>query len=111
MNYLQKQAAEKQAAFDAGLSIGRQQTVDFLQIALRTKHGMGEKRIWDLLQTIKGLYDEFWPAFDVKHPECDYYRERMDRALSEGCGKEHPLIPFHERYEYLKQVRYGGKKR
>ncbi len=110
MTLVQRMAAEKQAAFDIGLQIGRQQTIDFMQIALRTKHGIGEKRMWEMLQTIKSLYDEFWPAFDVKHTECDYYQERLDRALGESCGKEHPLVPFNERYEYMKQVRYGGKR-
>lgn len=60
---------------------------------------------------ISALYDEFCPAFVIKHPECDYYRELMDRALARNCGKEHPLIPFSERYENLKNVNYGGKKR
>lgn len=110
MTLVQRMAAEKQAAFDIGLSVGRQQTIDFVQIALRMKHGMGEKRLWELLQEIKSLYDEFWPAFDVRHPECDFYRERLDRALKEGCGKEHPLVPFRERYEHMKQVNYRGKK-
>lgn len=111
MNYAQRQAAERREAFEIGLCIGKQQIIDYLQIALRTKHGMGEKRLWELLQDIKALYDEFFPAFDVRHPECDYYRERLDRALNESCGKEHPLVPFNKRYEYMKQVQYGRRTR
>lgn len=108
MTLVERMAAEKQAAFDVGLSVGRQQTVDFIQLALQ-KRGYGEKRIWEILMDMKALYDEFWPAFDVKNPECDYYREQLDRALSQNCGKEHPLVPFKERYEYLKEVKYGRK--
>lgn len=111
MTLIEKMNAEKQLAFDIGLRIGRQQSIDLMQLALQSKQGFGEKRMWEVLQEMATLYDEFHPAFDVKHPECDYYREMLDRALAQNCGKEHPLIPFHERYEDLKQVRYGGKKK
>lgn len=111
MNYAQKMQIERQTVFDIGMSVGRQQTIDMLQIALRKEHGWGEKRIYELLMEMKRLIDYFWPAFDVKDPECDYYRELLDRAISENCGKEHPLIPFDDRYEYLKKVNYGGKKK
>ena len=111
MNLVERMALEKQTAFDVGLRIGRQQCIDLMQIALQVKHGFAEKRLWDLLDEMRKLFEEFHPAFDVKHPECDWYRDRLDRALSQSCGKEHPLIPFAERYEDLKQVRYGGKKR
>jgi len=110
MNLLQRHEAEKQAAFDVGQCVGRQQVIDMVQLALQ-KRGYGEKRLWEILMDMKALYDEFWPAFDVKHPECDCYRERLDRCLSQNCGKEHPLVPFKERYEYLKQVNYGGRRR
>ena len=111
MTLVERMAAEKQAAFDIGLRIGRQQSIDFMQLALQNKQGFGEKRMWELLMEMKDLYDEFWPAFDVKHPECDVFREHLDRALAQNCGKEHPLIPFAERYEDLKQVSYGRKKK
>lgn len=110
MNLMERHAAEVQAAFEIGLRVGRQQTIDFLQLALQQKHGMGEKRIWEILMEIKNLYNQFHPAYDIKHPECDYFRELLDRALSQNCGKEHPLIPFAERYEDLKQVSYRGKR-
>ena len=111
MTLVERMAAEKQAAFDIGLRIGRQQSIDLVQLALQSKHGFAEKRMWELLTEMTRMFDEFKPAFDVKHPECDYYREMLDRALAQSCGKEHPLIPFHERYEDLKQVTYGRKKR
>ena len=111
MTFAQQIALEKQVAFDIGMKVGRQQTIDMLQIALRKEHGWGEKRLYDLLMNMKELVEYFWPAFDVKDDECDYYRELLDRALAENCGKEHPLIPFDERYEYLKKVNYRGKKR
>ena len=111
MTFAQQIALEKQTAFDIGMKVGRQQTIDMLQIALRKEHGWGEKRLYDLLMNMKELVEYFWPAFDVKDDECDYYRELLDRAIAENCGKEHPLIPFDERYEYLKKVNYRGKKR
>ena len=111
MTLVERMAAEKQAAFDIGLRIGRQQSIDFMQLALQITQGFGEKRMAEVLDKMSKLYDEFWPAFDVRHEECDVCREHLDRALAQNCGKEHPLIPFAERYEDLKQVRYGGKKR
>jgi hypothetical protein len=109
MTFSERIIAEKQDAFEIGLRIGRQQMIDFLQLALQKK-GFGEKRIWELLMEVQALNDEFRPAFDVKHPECDPCRDRLDRAIAQNCGKEHPLIPFAERYEDLKQVVYGRKK-
>lgn len=111
MTFLERIEQEKQAAFEAAQRISRQKMTDFLQIALHNRYGFGEQRIWEVLMDIVALFEEFQPAFDVRHPECDWYRERLDRLLSQNCGKEHPLIPFAERYEDLKQVRYGGKKR
>ena len=110
MNYLQKIHAEKENAFDIGLRIGRQQVIDFLQLALQ-KHGFGEKRMLEVMMDIQALHEEFKPAFNVKYDECDYYRDRLDRALAQSCGEAHPLIPFAERYEDLKQVNYGRRKR
>ena len=111
MTFAQQIALEKQTAFDVGMSVGRQQTIDMLQIALNREHGFGEKRLHELLMSMKELVDYFFTAFDVKDDECDWYREQLDQALSVSCGKEHPLIPFDERYEYLKKVNYRGKKR
>lgn len=109
MTFAERIIAEKQDAFEIGLRIGRQQMIDFLQLALQKK-GFGEKRIWEVLMEVQALNDEFRPAFDVRHPECDPCRDRLDRALSQNCGKEHPLIPFAVRYEDLKQVQYGRKR-
>ena len=111
MTYLERQAAEKQALADIYMRTGRQEHLDLTQIALNRKFGFGEKRLWELLMEIKELHEYFRPAFDIKHPECDWYREQLDRALAQCCGTEHPLIPFSERYDDLKQVSYGRKKR
>lgn len=110
MTFAEKISKERQVVFDIGVQFGRQQSIDMMQLALQNKHGFGEKRIWELLMEMKELIEEFDPAFDTKNPECDYYRELLDRALAQNCGKEHPLIPFDERYEYIKKINYGGKK-
>ena len=109
--FLQRIEMEKKAVFDVSGRVNRQKMMDFFQIALHRRHGFGEKRLWELLMDIKELFEYFAPAFDVRHPECDVRREHLDRALGECCGKEHPLIPYDERYEDLKKVDYGGKKR
>lgn len=109
--FLQRIEMEKAVAADLSGRINRQKLTDYFQIALHRRHGFGEKRLWELLMDIKELFEYFAPAFDVRHPECDVRREHLDRALGECCGKEHPLIPFDERYDYLKKVDYGRKQR
>lgn len=107
--YLAKQAAMREGYFLAGLYTGRQQIIDVLTLALRDpeivgKDTFGKER---LLKIIKGLgdyldkYEQAWKKTD----ETDYYRAKLDAALSEAYGEElHDS--FLKRYEYAPEFNY-----
>ena len=107
--YLQKQQAARDALICVVERVAQQEMVDVFCIALHQVAGMGEKRLQEVIAKVQELQKVFAPAFDTRHPECDYYRELMDRAISEVCSEEHPLIPFEERYDELKKVRYDRR--
>ncbi len=111
--YLEKQKAIQQELFETGIRLGNQQILDYLAIALNDADTMGkalgEEKIRRVLARIAELYEFFHPAFEsTTNSEADYYQELLDRRLELLCKKQ-PLIPFSERYDELKQIRYGGK--
>lgn len=105
--YLRKQNEKFDAIFNTGHQLGQQQIIDYLQIALHDV-GWGEDRIWNLLQQIYELNAHFFDAFDRKNAEADVLQEHLDRALGDIC-KTRPLIPFKQRYDYIKQEKYGRR--
>lgn len=109
--YLEKQKVIWCDGFNTGERIGSQKIIDMVQVALRMRLDLGEKDIAGVIEEIKQLLDYFAPAYDVRHEECDWYREQLDRALSESCGPDNPLIPWDVRNADMKKVRYGSVKK
>ena len=112
--FLKKQTAIQQEVFETGIRIGNQQMLDYLAIALNeaetTGKAFGEDKIRKVLGRIEVLYKEFHPAFEpTTNSEADYFQELLDRRLGSLCKKK-PLIPFHERYPEIRQMRYGRRK-
>lgn len=107
-SYMQRRAVERDALIAVVERVSQQEMVDVFCIALNRVVGMGYKRLMDVIQEVQRLQSFFAPAFDVKHPECDYYRELLDRAIGAFCPEDQ-LIPFDERFDELKKVRYNRK--
>lgn len=96
-----------------GISLGMQLASDFFQIALRDPEVMGKDifgrgRIEKIVAKTMELDDYFNLAFS-DHVEAERYQEEMDRLLREIW--EDDLIPFQERYDKLKKIKYDKPKK
>ena len=107
--FLEKQRAERQAFFDAGLQSGRQQILDMMTLVLRNpsimgKDIFGKERLMRVVKGIGDCIDMYQPAWE-KSDESDYYQKKLDDALAEAYGEElHDS--FHKRYEFAPEYDY-----
>ena len=114
-SFLERQRIERQAHFDAGLQMGRQQILDGLSVvlndpAIMKKDVFGKDRLLDVVKGIGDFIDTYEKAWQ-KDDEADYYQTKLDAELARIYGKElHDT--FHTRYEYCKEFDYkkGGWK-
>lgn len=106
--YLEKIEKAFNVGFNDGLRVGAQSYVDCMAKVLN-EHGWGYDRIIDLTNEIQATRSEFSPMIDVRKPDCDYYRERIDRALKQIIGKRDGFLSFHERYPELAEAKTGIK--
>lgn len=110
---LKRQEARERQVFAAGLRMGMQIAGDYFQIALRDpevvgKDTFGRGRIEKIVQKTMELDDYFSSAFS-DHVEAERYQEEMDRLLREIW--EDDLIPFNERYDTVKTIKYNKPKK
>lgn len=102
-SYLERQRIEKQAHFDAGLQMGRQQILDLMCIVLNDPDIMGKDTFGKdrLLKVVKGIgeyIDVFQKAWE-RDDETDYFRAKLDESLARAFRR--PLQDtFDKRYEY-----------
>ncbi len=112
-NYLARQEAMKQGFLDVGEEMGMQKMWDYLQIVLRDPKVMGKdvfgrKRLENLYKALTETANRYAKAFSG-HKEADYCQEQLDSELAEVWGKD--LVPFQERYPYLKKQNYEKAKK
>lgn len=91
-----------------------QYMVDLFILALNDpdvmgKNVLGEARLQKVVDNVKQLFDDYHTALE-NDKEADYYREKLDERLKKIC-KTIKFHPFKERYEWLKEIKYGGKRR
>lgn len=107
--YLERQRIERQAYFDAGMQMGRQQILDMMCVALRDteimrKDTFGKDRLLKVVKGIEHYMDVFDQAFQSTE-ETDYWRAKLDEALVDAFGKGmHDT--FMERYEFAPEFDY-----
>ena len=107
--YLERQRAERQAYFDAGLQSGRQQILDMMSLVLRDADIMGKDTFGKdrLLKVVKGIgeyidvYEKAW----MKDEETDYYQKKLDAALADAYG-EGLADSFYQRYQFAPEYDY-----
>lgn len=111
--FIERQKVAKQVYLDVGIQTGRQQIIDMLSLVLHDpeimkKDTFGKKRLLKVVKGIGDYIDIFYKAWECDD-ETDYYREKLDKALSEAYGQElHDT--FLKRYEYLKDFDYNKGK-
>lgn len=107
--FLERQRIERQAYFDAGLQMGRQQILDGLSVvlndpAIMKKDVFGKDRLLAVVKGIGEFIDTYEKAWQ-KDDEADYCQAKLDAELTRIYGdKMHDT--FHERYEYCKEFDY-----
>lgn len=101
--FLEKRRIERQAYFDAGFQMGRQQIIDMMSIVLNDpkyvkKDVFGKDRLLVVVKGIGECIDLFQKAWE-RDDETDYYRDKLDAMLAEIYGEDmHDT--FIKRYEY-----------
>lgn len=107
--FLERQRIERQAYFDAGLQMGRQQILDGLSVvlndpAIMRKDVFGKDRLLAVVKGIGDFIDTYEKAWQ-KDDEADYCQTKLDTELERIYGSEmHDT--FHTRYEYCKEFDY-----
>jgi len=98
-----------QAKVDAARRIVAQYMIDTLQMTLHQTEGWGYDRIMRLTEAWQQTRDEYMPVLNSKDPSADVMQEHMDRVMAQIISGRQELKPFHERYNELRKVTYGGK--
>lgn len=104
--YLQRQKEVMQAVMEVSEQTTRQLMLDTLQITMHVEHGWGFDRIKALSEAWAKVYNQLHGAVE-RGPEQDVAQEHLDRALLEIMRGRQELIPFAERYPYLREIKYG----
>ena len=108
-DFLARQAATQRAFFDAGLQSGRQQIIDMVSLVLRDQEIMGKdtfgkERLLKVVNGIGDYIDKFNLAWQ-KHDDTDYWRVKLDEALTEAYG-ENLHDSFARRYQAAPEFDY-----
>lgn len=114
MKYAEKLTMTREMCLNDGMQIGMQRMADFVAIALNDPAVMGKgvlgtgrlKKVFERVQELDNLFAE---AFTV-NTEADYKQEQLDRILKRIYG-EADFCGFAERYPYIRQVGYGGRRK
>ena len=107
--FLERQRVEKQAYFDAGLQMGRQQILYMMSIVLNDPEIMGKDTFGKerLMRVVKGIgeyIDVFQLAWE-RNDETDYYRSKMDAVLAQIYG-DGMHDTFNTRYQFCSDYDY-----
>ena len=108
-DFIKRQQIARQAYFDAGLQMGRQQIIDMMSIVLNDpdimgKDTFGRDRLIKVINGIGESIDVFQKAWE-RNDETDYYQEKMDDMLSKIYGED-LTHTFHKRYDYCSEYDY-----
>lgn len=106
---LDRLEARYDAKVQAAETLISQWMLDTLQITLHNRYGWGYERLKrldeDWRETRKKYRAALNPDKNGKN-DADYWQEKMDAVMADICKGRQSVIPFEERYEELKKVRY-----
>lgn len=113
-NYAQRVADDRQKFLSVGTDFGCQMMADYVAIALNDpdvmgSNTLGEERLQRLFEKVHEI-DRFYDEAFTSSPEADVMQEKLDARLQQ-IYKKGEFVPFMERYPFIKQFRYGRKKR
>ncbi len=103
--YLKQREAKGQVLIDAADMTARQFMLDTLQITIHREFGWGYDRIKLLSEAWSKTFAQYKGSL-TRGPEQDVAQDHLDRALLEIMRGRQELIPFAERYPYLREIKY-----
>ena len=103
---LKRREIERQRWTEVAQRVTQQYMMDTLQLTMHSEYGWGHDRLMDLCAKWRKTISEYAPSQNARDPECDVYREHMDRALVQIMRNKGELIPWDKRYPELNKVRY-----
>lgn len=112
--YLERRKIRDEVMQDAIRQTYQQYMTDTLILTLNDPEVMGKDvfgyvRLKRVLDAWGKKYDQFFDAL-TKNPEADYARAKMDAAMKAIVGNNQDFIPFEQRYQWLPEIRYDGKR-
>lgn len=95
--------------FKAGMRCGIQFNSDLYHMVLNDPDVMGKdtfgaERLRKIHRAVEAATEYYDPVLNSKHPECDVFREHMDRKLRKIWKDE--LTTFEKRYDELAECSY-----
>ena len=113
LNYSQRKQTHDQIIFEAGMDIGYQRCLDYMQWVLRnpkyvSKDIFGRLRWIKVYEGLKECDQLFGDAFTTGK-EADYCQERLDDNIREIFGDD--TQPFAERYPMMRKFGYKKSKK
>lgn len=111
--YLDKQKIKEQIIFDAGMDIGYQRCLDYMQWVLRNpkyigKDTFGRKRWMTIFEGLRECDRIFGNAY-TQAVDADYCQEKLDGNIREIFKED--TQPFAERYPAIKKFGYKKSKK
>ena len=112
--YLEKRKVRDTVMQDAIRQTYQQYMTDTLILTLNDPEVMGKDvfgyiRLKRVLDAWGKYYDKYFDAL-TKNPEADYARAKMEAAMKAIVGNNQDFIPFEQRYQWLPEIRYDGKR-
>ena len=106
--YLEKQRAEKDMFMHAVEGIVRQYDIDTLHVTLNEELGLGYEKLMYITDKWMSNQQKYRQAVNPHaYVEADVAQEHLDRRLALiASRRKKPLIPFVERYPYLRKIKY-----
>lgn len=111
--YLDAKQHREQDIFQAGMDIGYQRCLDYMQWVLRNpkyvgRDIFGKPRWLKIFEGLRECDDLFGEAFTTGR-DADYYQEKLDANLREIFAED--FQPFSQRYPLMKKVKYNKPKK
>ena len=111
--YLDRQKIREQDIFQAGMDIGYQRCLDYMQWVLRNpkyvgRDIFGKPRWLKIFEGLRECDDLFGEAFSTSR-DADYYQEKLDANIREIFDED--TQPFAERYPTIKKFKYNKAKK
>lgn len=111
--YIARRDTRDRVMIQAARETYQQFMVDTLILTLNDPDVMGNDAFgYDRLKRVLdgwGRYSDHYIEALGSSVETDYWQEKLDEAIRRIVGNKAEFVPFAQRYEWLKEIRYDKK--